>query len=60
MTLLVDIGCPECGRKRSVSKRDLGRYYCKECDRVFTQTDVEPLPDLGRTPDSEADPDTES
>lgn len=40
MTLLVDIGCPDCGRKHSVRKRGLGRYYCEECDREFTQAEV--------------------
>ena len=53
MTLLVDIGCPDCGRKRSVRKRGLGRYYCEECDREFTQEEVAALPDPSRTPDGE-------
>ncbi|MFC4551331.1 MULTISPECIES: hypothetical protein [Halorussus] len=42
MTLLVDIGCPDCGRKRTVEKRGLDRYYCTECDRAFTSEDVLP------------------
>jgi ribosomal protein L37AE/L43A len=45
MTLLVDIGCPDCGRTGSVRKRGLGRYYCTECDREFTQGEVTALPD---------------
>ena len=40
MTLLVDIGCPDCGRNRTVEKRGLDRYYCTECDRAFTSEDV--------------------
>lgn len=53
MTVLVDIGCPDCGRKRSVRKRGLGRYRCAECDREFTHADVETLPDPSRTPNGE-------
>lgn len=51
MSLLVDIGCPNCGRKTPVRKRDLGRYYCEACDRTFTQADVVAVPDPSRTPD---------
>lgn len=53
MTLLVDIGCPDCGRKRTVRKRGLARYYCEECDREFTQADVISLPDPSEMPDKE-------
>ncbi|WP_276302500.1 hypothetical protein [Halorussus lipolyticus] len=42
MALLVDIACPDCGRKRSVRKQGLGRYYCENCGREFTQADVMP------------------
>jgi len=55
MTLLVDIGCPECDRRGSVLKRGLGRYYCEECDREFTLADVESLPDPTRSPGSNSD-----
>lgn len=40
MTLLVDIGCPECGRKSTVRKQDIGRYYCEDCEHEFTQIHV--------------------
>ncbi|MFC4451551.1 hypothetical protein [Halorussus aquaticus] len=42
MTLLLDIPCPDCGRRRGVRKRGLGRYYCSNCDREFTQSEVLP------------------
>lgn len=51
MTLLVEIGCPNCGRKRTVRKRDLGRYYCEECDLEFTQDEVVSLPNPSGFPD---------
>jgi transposase-like protein len=51
MTLLVEIGCPDCGRKQPVRKRGLGRYYCEECDREFTQAEVVTLPDPSGLPD---------
>lgn len=53
MTLLVDIGCPDCGRKHPVRKRGLGRYYCEACDRTFTQADVVSLPDPNEVPEDE-------
>lgn len=53
MTLLVDIGCPECGRKGPVRKRGLGRYYCAACDREFTQDEVVTLPDPSDHPEDE-------
>lgn len=59
MSLLVDIGCPDCGRKTTVRKRGLGQYYCEACDRTFTQADVVPVPDPTRTPEQESDGDTE-
>lgn len=40
MTLLVDIGCPECGRTGPVRKVDIGVYRCADCDREFTQADL--------------------
>jgi len=40
MTLVVDIGCPDCGRKRPVRKAGLGRYRCANCGREFTRADV--------------------
>lgn len=56
MSLLVDIGCPDCGRKTTVRKRGLGRYYCEACDRTFTQSDIVAVPDPSRTPDDGSGP----
>ncbi len=48
MTLLVDIACPNCGRKRTVEKRGLGWYHCTNCGREFGQDEI--LPDASRRP----------
>jgi predicted nucleic acid-binding Zn-ribbon protein len=40
MTVLVDIGCPDCGRTEPVRKVGIGRYRCEECGRVFTESEV--------------------
>jgi len=42
MSLLVDIGCPDCGRTRPVRKVAIGTYRCAECDREFTQSEAVP------------------
>lgn len=54
MTLLVDIQCPDCGRKRPVRKRGLGRYYCADCDREFTREEVASVPDLTQFSESDS------
>jgi transposase-like protein len=40
MTVLVDIGCPDCGRTEPVRKVGIGRYRCGECGREFTESEV--------------------
>lgn len=40
MTILVDIGCPDCGRTESVRKVGIGTYRCVECGREFTEADL--------------------
>jgi tRNA(Ile2) C34 agmatinyltransferase TiaS len=40
MTVLVDIGCPDCGRTEPVRKVGIGRYRCDECGSEFTESDV--------------------
>lgn len=42
MTLVADIGCPECERTRSVHKLAIGRYRCAACDREFSLDEAHP------------------
>lgn len=42
MTLVIDVGCPECGRKAAVRKVDLGEYRYGACDAAFSTEDVLP------------------
>jgi len=40
MTVLVDIGCPACGRTEPVRKVGIGTYRCVDCGREFTEAEV--------------------
>lgn len=43
MTVVADIGCPECGLTGPVYKLSIGRYRCSECDREFTLEEADPV-----------------
>ena len=40
MASVVDIACPFCEHVEGVQKRDLDRYYCPDCEREFSLSDL--------------------